>query len=129
MIGMSTTLNFVLMILCIAVLVQTGRLMRNIRAIRSTDFKSMIVALDRSSEEARQVIRDMKETLSGCVLANNLTLGKSQDLRDELSFMSDLANSAADRVIEAVDQANAHPLSQFVSQLRTEIESRQKGTL
>jgi hypothetical protein len=129
MIGMSTTLNFVLMILCIAVLIQTARLMRSVRALRSTDFKGTIVALDKSSEEARQVMQEMKEALSGCVLANKLTLSKSQDLRDELSFMSDLANSSADRVIEAVEQANAHPLSQVVSQLRTEIETRQKGAL
>ena len=104
MIGMSNMLNAVLMLLCIAVLVQTARLMRSIRAIRSIDFKGTIVALDKSSEEARQVIQEMKEALSGCVLANKLALSKSQDLRDELSFMSDLANSSADRVIEAVEQ-------------------------
>lgn len=129
MIDMSNTINFVLMILCIAVLVQTARLMRSIKILRSTDFKGTIVALDRSSEEARQVTQETKEALSGCALANKLTLTKSQDLRDELSFMADLANSAADRVIEAVEQANAHPLSQVVSQLRAEIETRQKDNI
>ena len=124
---MSTAFNVILMILCAAVLVQTARLMRNIKALRSTDFKAMILAMDRSAEEARQVIVEMKETLGGCVAANNLSMKASQDLRDELSLITDLANAAADRIIASVAEANEHPVSQVVSFLKQEISATRKG--
>lgn len=123
---LTTILLVMLMFLCIGVLVQTSRLMRNIKILRSTDFKQMIVALDRSAAEARQVIVDMKETLGGCVAANNLSLETAQDLRDELSLMAQVANSAGDRLLDAITQANEHPLSKIVAHLKIDLAQDQK---
>lgn len=126
---LTTILLVMLMFLCIGVLVQTSRLMRNIKILRSTDFKQMILALDRSSEQARQVISEIKETLGGCVAANNFSLEAAQELRDELSLMSQVANSAGDRILEAIEKANEHPLSKIVAQLQQDLAHNQKDVV
>jgi cell division septum initiation protein DivIVA len=115
------------MLLCVGVLVQTSRLMRKIKVLRSTSFKAMIQAMDRSAEESRIVIAEMKETLGGCVAANNMSMQAAQNLRDELSLITDLANAAADRIISSVTEANEHPISEVVSFLKQEIGSTRKG--
>lgn len=124
--SLTTILLVMLMVLCIGVLVQTSRLMRNIKILRSTDFKQMILALDRSAEQARQVITEMKETLGGCVAANNLSLETAQDLRDELSLMTQVANSTGDRILETIEKANEHPLSKIVAHLQRDLAHNQK---
>jgi hypothetical protein len=126
---LTTILLVMLMFLCAGVLVQTSRLMRHIKILRSTDFKQMILALDRSSEQARQVISEMKESLGGCVAANNLSLETAQDLRDELSLMAQVANSAGDRILETIGKANEHPLTKIVAHLQQDLPQQHKDTV
>lgn len=123
---LTTILLVMLMFLCIGVLVQTSRLMRNIKMLRSINFKQMILAVDRSAEQARQVTYEMKEALGGCVAANNLSLEAAQDLRDELSLISEVANSAGDRMLQVIAQANSHPLSKIVSHLQLDLAQTDK---
>jgi hypothetical protein len=47
-------------------------------------------------------------------------------LRDELSLMTQVANSTGDRILETIEKANEHPLSKIVAHLQRDLAHNQK---
>jgi len=100
-----TLSNIVTMLFCIAVLVQSVRLIRALRAVKSDDFGAIISALDASTAQARTVLADLHETLRTECTANARVIASGTAMREELTIMSGIADSVAERIVEAVSMS------------------------
>lgn len=101
----ATLSNIVTMLFCIAVLVQSVRLMRALRAVKSDDFGAIISALDASTAQARTVLADLRETLRTECAANARVIAGGTAMREELTVMSGIADSVAERIVAAVSMS------------------------
>ena len=104
----ATFTNIVVILLCIAVLVQSVRLMRSFRAVQDGGLKDMVEQLDRAAGQARSVLGDLKQTLSTEGAANARAVARGEEIRDELSVMVGIANAVVERIMEAAE-ANRAP--------------------
>lgn len=104
----ATFTNVIVILLCIAVLVQSVRLMRSFRAVQSGGLKEMVEQLDRAAGQARSVLGDLKQTLSTEGAANAHAVARGEEIRDELSVMVGIANAVVERIMEAAE-ANRTP--------------------
>jgi len=105
-----TLTNILVMMLCVAVLVQSVRLMRSFRNFSDGDLKLTVPALDKATGQARAVLSELKETLRADCAASARTLAEAETLREELSMMIGIANAAAERIMETVDH-KARPVA------------------
>jgi ABC-type transporter Mla subunit MlaD len=96
--SMSVISNIVTAMLCIAVLVQSIRLMRGIQAVRKTDISAMVGAMEKATAEARHVLTDIKETITGPVANTAELIRKGDDMREELSTLISIADAMAERL-------------------------------
>jgi hypothetical protein len=101
--------NLVLVVLCALVALQATRMMRRIRDLRADDLHGTIVALDRATQDASQVLDEMKQLLATDVSAGFRTIRTAQALQDELSVLIGIGNALADRIIEASDSVQPEP--------------------
>ena len=101
----ATLSNIATMLFCIAVLVQSVRLMRALRAVKSDDFGAIISALDASTAQARTVLADLRETLRTECAANARVIATGTAMREELTVMSGIADSVAERIVAAVSMS------------------------
>jgi hypothetical protein len=99
--------NVLTMILCLAVLVQSVRMMRSLRTVKDGALTQVVQSLENATAQARAVLSDMKATLGGECAENARLVDVARGLRDELSTMVGFANAAADRVVDVVGMANA----------------------
>jgi len=99
--------NFACMILCCAVLVQSMRLMRSLRAVKDGSLGQVVQSLDKATGLARAVLSDMKVTLGRDVAANAATLDEAKAIRDELNVMIGIGDAIAERIANASSVANA----------------------
>jgi Domain of unknown function (DUF6468) len=99
-----TLTNILVMMLCIAVLVQSVRILRSFRNFNAVDLTATVTALDKSTAQARMVLSELKETLRTDCAGFARTLAESETLREELAMMIGIANAAAERIVETVDQ-------------------------
>lgn len=99
--------NVLTIILCIAVLVQSLRMMRSLRAVKDGALTDVVKALDNATVQARAVLSDMKSTLGTDCARHARLVEQARDLRDELSDMIGIADSACERIVSAVSLANA----------------------
>jgi hypothetical protein len=99
--------NVLTMIFCLAVLVQSVRMMRSLRTVKDGALTQVVEALEKATGQARTVLSDMKTTLGGECAENARLVDIARGLRDELSMMVDLADSAAERIVAVVGTANA----------------------
>lgn len=95
--------NLVLIVLCALVTFQATRMMRRIREMRSDDLQGTVAALDHATQEASQVLGEMKQLLATDVTSGFRTIRAAQALQDELSVLIGIGNALADRIIEASD--------------------------
>lgn len=102
----STLTNIVTMLFCGAVLVQSVRLIRALRAVKGDKFGEMIVALDRSTIQARSVLADLRETLRTDCAANARVIASGEAMREELTVMAGIADAVAERIVDAVEKSN-----------------------
>ena len=100
--------NVLTMIFCSAVLVQSVRMMRCLRTVKDGALTKTVEALEQATGQARAVLSDMKATLGGEYADNARLVEDARGLRDELSMMIGLADSAAERIVKVVGVANAH---------------------
>ncbi|WP_213982641.1 DUF6468 domain-containing protein [Sphingomonas sp. dw_22] len=100
--------NVLTMILCMAVLVQSVRMMRSLRTVKDGALTEVVGALEKATAQARTVLSDMKATLGTECAQHARLVGQARDLRDELSDMIGIADSACERIVGAVGIANAH---------------------
>jgi len=99
--------NFACMILCCAVLVQSMRLMRSLRAVKDGSLGQVVQSLDKATGLARAVLSDMKVTLGRDAAANAATLDEAKAIRDELNVMIGIGDAIAERIASASSAANA----------------------
>ncbi|WP_197054276.1 hypothetical protein [Sphingomonas sp. 37zxx] len=97
------------MIFCSAVLVQSVRLMRYLRAMKETDLASMVAALDTATGEAKAVLADLQRTLRVDCAANARAIATGTAMREELTVMAGIADAVAERIVEAVEQTKQCP--------------------
>lgn len=99
----ATFTNIITVIFCLAVLVQSVRMMRSLEAVKGAGaaLPEMIQGLDAASAQAGKVLAELKETLRTEGSANARVLAQAVEMRDELSVMVGVANATADRLLEA----------------------------
>jgi len=96
--------NVVTAILCVAVIVQSVRMMRSLKELRGGAILEVVQSLDRSTAQARQVLSELRVALADCGPAAR-TLNSGKAIADELSVMIGLADASADRLTSAADAA------------------------
>lgn len=97
--------NILTMALCIAVLVQSVRMMRSLKAVKEGALTDVVTALDRSTVQARGVLSEIKAALMECA-GNARILEEGKNMADELSVMIEIANNTAERLLLAASGAN-----------------------
>ena len=98
--GFATFINIITVIFCLAVLVQSVRMMRSLEAVKGGALPQMIQSLDTATHQASQVLSDLKQTLRTDGAANARVLAQAEEIRDELTVMIGIANASADRLVE-----------------------------
>jgi hypothetical protein len=93
--------NLVVACLCLGVILQSVRMIRNIRLIQTGDLGDTIKSLDRATAQARAVLGELKDVLVTDGAANARTIATGETLRDELSVMIGIGNAVADRIMDA----------------------------
>lgn len=93
--------NIITILFCLAVLIQSVRMMRSLDQVRESQLDRTVGALDTATTKARSVLSEMKLILSTEGTANARTLNEARDVREELNVMVGIANSMAERLIEA----------------------------
>lgn len=101
----STFTNIVTTLFCLAVLVQSVRMMRSLRAVKDGALSEVVGALDASTKEARAVLSELKAALGECT-GNARVLTESRSMAEELGVMIGIANASAERLVEASSAAN-----------------------
>lgn len=102
----ATFTNILLMALCVAVLVQSARMMRAFKAIKNGDLGETVKQLDRATAQARTVLGELKDILSTDGAASVRTIQSGETLRDELSVMVGIGNAVAERIMDAAASTN-----------------------
>ncbi|MBB5685258.1 DUF6468 domain-containing protein [Sphingobium boeckii] len=102
----ATLTNLVLIILCVAVLIQSARLLYSFRMIKSGDLAETVKSLDRATAQARAVLGELKDILSVDGAANARTIASGASLREELSVMVGIGNAVAERIMDAAGAAS-----------------------
>lgn len=98
--------NFATMILCIAVLIQTMRLMRALDTVKGGALTEVVGALDASTGEARRVLGKLTELMRGDVAGTARTLSEGKSMIEELTVMTGIGNAIAERIVEAAGANN-----------------------
>lgn len=104
--------NLILMLLCVAVIVQTLRMAKGIRDIRSSSLNESVTQLDRATGQARAVLTELKALLATDATAQSRAIADGEALRDELSLMVGIGNAVAERIMEAATAQNEAKASQ-----------------
>jgi len=99
--------NILTIILCAAVLVQSMRMMRSLKALRSGAMRDVVVALDASTTQARRVLSELKAALAECVGSAQAVMD-AKAICDELTVMTGIANASAERMVDAANGARRH---------------------
>jgi uncharacterized protein involved in exopolysaccharide biosynthesis len=99
--------NVLTIILCMAVLVQSVRMMKSLRTVKDGALTQVVEALQIATVQARAVLSDMKHTLGTDCARHAQLVERARELRDELNLMTGIADAAAERIVNAVSMANA----------------------
>jgi len=105
----STLTNFITMLFCAAVLVQSVRMIRCLRAVKGVEFGTMVAALDVATAQAKAVLAELQETLRTDCAANARVIATGTAMREELTVMAGIADAVAERIVEAVEKTNTSP--------------------
>jgi hypothetical protein len=102
----ATMTNIATMILCIAVLIQTVRLMAMLATVKGGALTDMVKALDVATNEARQVMAGLSALLQTDVAQTSRTLIEGKTMVEELTIMTGIANAIAERIVDAASASN-----------------------
>lgn len=105
----ATFTNLVLMVLCSAVLVQSLRMTRALNLIRNSDLKDMIEGLCTASAEAQIVLTRLKGVLNTDAATHTRTVARGEAMLTELTLMVDIANAAAERIVDVAESHRPAP--------------------
>lgn len=92
--------NIATMAFCLAVLVQSVRMMRALKTVKEGALVEVVGALDRSTTQARAVLGELRDTLGQCSGSARVLI-EGKDLAEELGVMIGIANAAAERIMDA----------------------------
>lgn len=106
-ISASDVTNIATILMCVAVLVQSVRMMRSLKAMRESALAEAAQALDRATAAANHVLGELKRTLKEDSRATADALREGAALREELIVMVGIANSVAERLVEVNGTASA----------------------
>lgn len=95
--------NLIMAILSVAMLIQSTRLMRSVRQLRSSGLQDVVGAFDRATTEAKAVLTELRSTLAEDIHSNQLLIEKASELRDELEMMIEMGNATAERILTAAE--------------------------
>jgi len=104
--------NIITVLFCVAVLIQSVRMLRSLKQVREGQLDRTVLALETATAKAHGVLSEMKQTLSTEGAANSHALAEARDVREELHVMIGIANAMAERLMEAASagsQAEAAP--------------------
>lgn len=121
--------NVLTMIFCMAVLVQSVRMMRSLRTVKDGALTEVVTALEKATVGARAVLSEMKATLSTDCAQHARLVEQARGLRDELSDMIGIADAACERVVNAVSLANAVRSSEAVEGEGGDAEAKPEAEL
>lgn len=121
--------NVLTMIFCMAVLVQSVRMMRSLRTVKDGALTEVVTALEKATVGARAVLSEMKATLSTDCAQHARLVEQARGLRDELSDMIGIADAACERVVNAVSLANAVRSSEAVEGEGEDAEAKPEAEL
>jgi predicted flap endonuclease-1-like 5' DNA nuclease len=93
--------NLVLMLLCVAVIVQSLRMAKSFRSFRSCALNDSVAQLDRATGQAKAVLAELRTLLANDGAAQARAIASGEALRDELSVIVGIGNSIAERIVEA----------------------------
>lgn len=101
--GFASFINIITVIFCLAVLVQSVRMMRSLDVVKgaSAALPQMVDGLDAATARASKVLAELKETLRTDAAENVRVLGRAVEIRDELGIMIGIADASADRLLDA----------------------------
>lgn len=99
--------NALTMIFCMAVLVQSVRMMRSLRTVKDGALTEVVTSLEKATAGARSVLSEMKATLGTDCAQHARLVEQARALRDELEVMTGIADAACERIVGAVSIANA----------------------
>lgn len=107
---LSLMANLVTIFLCIGVIVQATRMMRQLAAVKDSELATVVTGLDQATARAAEVLADIKGSLGrdGAALAQSLAEG--QELREELTMLIGIADAMAERLVEAGRNPKAGPV-------------------
>ncbi|MFV0623250.1 DUF6468 domain-containing protein [Sphingomonas sp. ac-8] len=97
--------NIATMALCLAVLVQSVRMMRSLKAVKEGALTDVVGALDRSTAQARSVLSELKSALIESASTARV-IDEGKNMADELGVMIEIANNTAERLMAAASNAN-----------------------
>jgi hypothetical protein len=100
----ATLANIATMLFCAAVLVQSVRMMRSLRAVKEGALADVVGALDRSTMQARTVLSELRTALGECGI-NARRLSDAKEIAAELEVMIGIANASAERLLDAASAA------------------------
>ncbi|MBB3032463.1 DUF6468 domain-containing protein [Alteriqipengyuania lutimaris] len=93
--------NIITILFCVAVIVQSVRMMRSLNQVRESQLDRTVGALDTATAKTRSVLFELKEILTTEGAANARSLAEAREVREELNVMVGIANAMAERLIEA----------------------------
>ena len=102
----ATLANIATMLFCAAVLIQSVRMMRSLKAVKDGALTDVVQALDKSTTHARAVLSELKVALGECANRTQV-LGEAKDMAEELGVMIGIANASAERLVEVASAARS----------------------
>ena len=93
--------NGLTIILCLAVLIQSARMMRNLKAVNVSQMGTVVLGLDHATVQARKVLGDLKIALAEEGAQNARVVAEGDALRDELRMLIEIADNMASRLADA----------------------------
>ncbi len=100
----ATTIASIL--LCIAVLVQSIRLMRALEAVKGGGLGQIVGSVDTATAEARRVLGQLTALLRGDLALTAQTLQQGKAMVDELTVMTGIADAIAERIVAVAGASN-----------------------
>jgi hypothetical protein len=100
--------NLLTIILCLAVLVQSVRMMRSLKGVNVVQMGTVVLGLDHASTQARHVLDDLKRTLREEGTDNAQLLREGLEMRDELRMMIEIGDNMAQRLADAPRAQTPH---------------------
>lgn len=124
--------NMLTIILCLAVLVQSVRMMRGLKGVNVSQMGTVVLGLDHATAQARAVLNELKIILAREGADNARTVAEGEAIRDELKMLIEIADSMAQRLAEAprpeAERSFAHKVESEAEDVPTEADIRYEPT-